>query len=242
MPDRNEETQDSGADTPNLDDSILFDPFRRVTGEILLVMERMVPEVVRRHHEEGARPSTVVKIRACLEALVANLIAAEGCSRDTFLAVPMSAATLSVRGQEQYSRHGLGYDNFMKVVDYFKEGPEPLVQPWRGFWDSTTQIGRYTRFKGTPRLWSLLRSTNQEETAEPPLANVVTHSPTKPVIKVRNENRENVSYTETSDSISMAERLVAWNQFLQRQWIDLRITDQEVATGFQGLHNQDEEE
>lgn len=117
MPDSNEEAQDSGAEAPNLDDSIVFDPFLRVSGEILLVMESLVPEVVRRNHEGGVRPSTEVKIRACLEALVANLIAAEACSRDTYLAVPMNSAALSVRGQEQYSRHGLGYDNFKKVVD-----------------------------------------------------------------------------------------------------------------------------
>ena len=242
MPDSNEQAHGSGAETPNLDDSIRFDPFLRVSGEILLVMEGMVPEVVRRHHEEGARPSTEVKIRACLEALVANLIVAEGCSRDTFLAVPMSAAALSVRGQEQYSRHGLGYDNFKKVVDYFKEGPEPLVQPWRGFWDPTTQIGRYTRLKGTPRLWSLLRSTDQGEATEPPLVNVVTHSPTKPVIKVRDEHKEEVAFTETPEVTSMAERSLAWNLFLQRQWVDLRLTDQEFAAGFSQFHEDDDEE
>lgn len=116
------------------------------------------------------------------------------------------------------------------------------MEPWPGFRDRTTNIGRYTRLKGTSRLWSLLRNIDQGEAAEPPLVNVVTHSPTKPVIKVRNEDKEEVSFTETPKVTAIGERLLSWNLFLQRQWIDLRLTDQEFAAGFSEFYEDDDEE
>ncbi len=85
MPDGNELTQDVQRETPNLDDSLPFDPFLRVRGEILPVMVRWEVEVIRATLGDTPRESSADQIKACLRAVVANLIAAENCSTTTHL-------------------------------------------------------------------------------------------------------------------------------------------------------------
>jgi hypothetical protein len=142
----------------------------------------------------------------------------------------------TVKGFERYRKNGIGYDNLKRVLKYLQSTNPPLINLKKGYRDRESNQGRRARVRIENEFLDLL-----SEELDIPSVPIITgrkspwvtgYSESFELIRLKDENKKLTAYEDTEETKGMRARLASWNAFLREQWIDLHITDEEAAKGF----------
>lgn len=185
-------------------------------------LENLESRQRRRRNEERK------KFREAARCLVLDLYVAWKTDPELTIAIPLGNRPYTT--ESRYKALFLHWSSFKAAYSMLVEAGYISVV-LSGFYDSQTGVGRTTRIRATEKLIRLL--TQRAALSIPRISSRVSE---REIIILRGEKPKNskaaplVDYDDTSEIHAMRENLHAINAHLQRQWIDLRITDEDFAS------------
>ena len=183
--------------------------------------------------------------REAVRYIVLDLYVAWKTDPELAVAIPLGNRVYTTEGR--YRALFLHWSSFKAAYDKLVEA-DYISVVLNGFHDHETRIGRTTRIRATDKLIRLLT-----QRAALSIPRISSRASEREVIILRGEKSKSskgnaaplVDYEETSETHAMRENVHRINAHLQRQWIDLRITDEAFANlqrRMQRDHNADERE
>lgn len=171
-----------------------------------------------RQRQRGAGDSK--RFREAVRSLALDLYVAWKTTPDLLVAIHLSNNHYTK--QTRYRALFLKWSTFKAAYDLMlKAGYIDLVLP--GFNDRRTGIGRTTRIKATQQLIDRLT------TARLTIPRIWSRTHGVESIILRDSDKKPVEYQDDDSTREMRAALERVNGYLQRQWIDLRITDEELG-------------
>lgn len=170
------------------------------------------------------------KLRDAVRCLILDLYVAWKTDPKLVIAISLSNGTYAT--ESRYRALFLYWKSFKAAYDMLVEAGYVSVV-LNGFHDRETGIGRMTRIRATDKLIRLL--TQRAALSIPRISSRVSE---REVIILRGEKPKDskgkaapiVDYDDTSETHAMRENVHRINAHLQRQWIDLRIADEDYAS------------
>lgn len=185
-------------------------------------LTRLVAEIESREQRQRARTKESAKrLRNAIRSIVLDLFVAWKTDPELEVGLPLSNAAYS--RSSRYRAVFLKYEGVVAAYRGLKD--LDYVQEVRaGFNDPRTGIGRTTRVRATPKLISLL--TDNSDLSISKISRRVGNDAAE-IIVLRDENKKNVEYDDTVETIQMRAELERINDLLNCTWIDLYIPDAE---------------
>lgn len=173
-----------------------------------------------RERQRGERDHK--KFREAIRAIVLDLYVA--WKTDPKLLVGISLSNRNYTTESRYRALFIRWSSFIAVYNLLlRAGYIEEVNP--GFYDRRSGIGRNTRVKASQRLIELL-----SDKAVLSLPRISTRDDGVETILLRDSEKRPIEYEDNNDTLNMRNALSRINAHLQRQWLDLRITDEEYSS------------
>lgn len=182
------------------------------------------------NRQRQRNPDQKKKLREAVRCLILDLYVAWKTDPNLVIAISLSNGTYAT--ESRYRALFLYWKSFKAAYGMLVEAGYISVV-LNGFHDHETGIGRMTRIRATDKLISLL--TQRAALSIPRISSRVSE---REVIILRGEKPKNGSskpaplivYEDTDETHAMRDNVHRINAHLQRQWIDLRITDEHLAS------------
>jgi len=130
---------------------------------------------------------------------------------DLKIAVSMRPSTYKSKGN-RYNALRISKKTIEVVDDLIAAG---LIEQKRGSYNRQLKSGWITRIWPTPELVTLFRQSNLD-------VYKVGRTPDEEVIILRNDEREDIEYEDTAETVEMRELVQTYNKVLSLHWIDIR--------------------
>lgn len=185
----------------------------------------LVQEIDTRAARQRARKADSAKsLRNAVRSLVLDLYVAWMTDPELELGVPLSNRAFN--SNSRYRALFLKYEGFVTAYRGLRD--LGYLDELRIGFNDRRAGGRsfVTRARATPKLISLL--TNTAELSLPRLSKRAGEGAAELIIK-RDENKKQMEYDDTPETISKRADLVRINLLLDRTWIDVYLTDAEMS-------------
>ncbi|MDF0659282.1 MULTISPECIES: hypothetical protein [unclassified Rhizobium] len=183
-----------------------------------LVRELEGLESRRRQRGEGGGK----KFREAVRALVLDMYVAWKTDPNLLVGIPRGNRSYTTKSR--YQALFLRWSSFIDAYDLLLQAGY-IAEVHAGFHDPRSGVGRNTRIKATQKLIDLL-----SRRARLTLSDISIRDEGFETIELRDSGKKPLEYEDTDDTLSMRNALGQINAHLQRQWLDLRITDEEYGS------------
>ncbi|PCK86182.1 hypothetical protein CPT32_13900 [Rhizobium sophoriradicis] len=183
-----------------------------------LVRELEGLESRRRQRGEGGGK----KFREAVRALVLDMYVAWKTDPNLLVGIPRGNRSYTTKSR--YQALFLRWSSFIDAYDLLLQA-DYIAEVHAGFHDPRSGVGRNTRIKATQKLIDLLSGR-----ARLTLSDISIRDEGFETIELRDSGKKPLEYEDTDDTLSMRNALGQINAHLQRQWLDLRITDEEYSS------------
>jgi hypothetical protein len=184
----------------------------------------LVAEIVSCEKRDRARSRRAAnQFRDTVRCIILDLYVAWCASPVLEIGVSLGKDSFGVN--TRYEAIFLTYDSFRPALNGLVSlGYVEVVR--KGFHDPRTGVGRTTRIRATPKLISLMT-----EVGEVTLAKISfrTDSDATECIVLRDDNKDDIKYTDIPATRQMRAELEKINSALASHWIDLFLTDSEMV-------------
>lgn len=219
---------------PNLDNSIRFDMADMLSPDFQKPIDALVKQIIDNSRLIRVGKSIQSQIQNAVSALAANLIRAHSLDPSCYVAISMGSQYYTA---SRYNCQEVGYVNLYRTVEYMRRCEPALISYHPGFQDRRTGYARSTRIQATNAFWDYFAVP----TEMPPLF-CIAQNPAFECIRLKDENKTLIEYDDTKTTEGMRQRLQKWNEFLNQQWTDLYVTDEEFKAIYDDVNSDDLEE
>lgn len=210
--------------------------------------------------QSNKRPLSIksrAQITESVDCLISNFIDAHRRSTHCFIGISLRESAFT---KTRNFRRNIGYDNFMRVINFLRRSSPPFVIVKDGFNDRKTKISRSSRFLPSNYLLRLLdgyvhfivngnRKPTETRNITFIMQEALTYSPEREHIRIsftniptyytdsadcirlKDAEKKLKDYKDTPSIIEMRKSLTKWNSFLtENHHIDLLLPDSEIET------------
>lgn len=162
--------------------------------------------------------------RKAIRVFILDLFVAHETDPETYLSYSRSKDDYLKAGR--FGKLYLSYNPTMKVKDFLQMNG--YIEDHEGRYDKNTNKGRYSRMKATDKLIKVLKEEYKIEIGQ----YCWDWDESSETVTLRDENKEDIKYTDTPDTLHMKENLRTINKALERHAVLLYITDDEYRDLF----------
>jgi hypothetical protein len=220
------------APNPDLENSIRFDVADTLSLDYQKEVAALAQEIIEHSDLKRAGKVTTEQIEHTVSTVAANLVRAYWLDPTCFVAVSMGSQYYTA---SRYNCQDIGYNNIRRTIEYMKDRRPALISYHRGFRNKETGFTRSTRIQLTPAFLEYFMNVFRDT---PPLFAIV-HDPAFECIRLKDRNKKLIEYADNDETNGMRERLARWNEFLDQQWTDLYVTDEQFASIYKNIDADD---